>query len=315
MVKEITYKIASERVSRGSHFDLIISIISLDSPVRGGFKMDLQEGSEQMYRIGEFSKMSKTTVKALHYYDEIGLLKPEVVDDFTGYRFYTSKQLVLLHKIHSLRQIGLSMEEIKLVMAGTNTQYILQKRKVEILDQLSDLSTQLSRLEFILQYQEDYFMDYVAIVKELPECIVYAKKMVIPNYNAYFEVIPAIGGKVMEKYPHLKCAKPEYCFISYLDGEYKEKDIHVEFCEAVETLEEDFDDITFKKIDSVLAVSVMHKGPYSELSKAYAFVFDWIDKNQYTVADYPRENYIDGIWNKEDPKEWLTELQIPIIKK
>lgn len=80
-------------------------------------------------------------------------------------------------------------------------------------------------------------------------------------------------------------------------------------------MEEDFDDITFKKIDSVLAVSVMHKGPYSELSKAYAFVFDWIDKNQYTVADYPRENYIDGIWNKEDPKEWLTELQIPIIKK
>lgn len=268
-----------------------------------------------MYRIGEFSKMSKTTVKALRYYDEIGLLKPEVVDDFTGYRFYTTKQLVLLHKIQSLRQIGLSMEEIKLVMAGTNMQYILQKRKVEIVDQLSDLSTQLSHLEFILQYQEDYFMDYVAIVKELPECIVYSKKMVVPSYNAYFEVIPAIGKKVMERYPHLKCSKPDYCFISYLDGEYKEKDIRVEFCEAVDTLEEDFDDITFKKIDSVLAVSVMHKGPYDELSKAYAFVFDWIEKNQYVVADAPRENYIDGIWNKEDPKDWLTELQIPIIKK
>ena len=49
-----------------------------------------------MYRIGEFSKMSKTTIKTLRYYDEIGLLEPENVDDFTGYRLYTTQQLVKL---------------------------------------------------------------------------------------------------------------------------------------------------------------------------------------------------------------------------
>ncbi|SCP99491.1 MerR family transcriptional regulator [Anaerobium acetethylicum] len=74
-----------------------------------------------MYRIGEFSKMSKTTVKALRYYDEIGLLKPEKVDELTGYRFYTTRQLMELHRIHSLRQIGLSIEEIKLIVSGEVT--------------------------------------------------------------------------------------------------------------------------------------------------------------------------------------------------
>lgn len=286
----------------------------LDSPVRGGFKIYLQ-GGRAVYRIGEFSKMTKTTVKALRYYDETGLLKPEAIDDFTGYRFYTTKQLLELHKIKALRQTGLSIEEIKLVMSGKNEPFILEKRKMEIKDQLSDLNTQLSQLEFILQNKEDYFMNYVAAVKDLPECIVYSQKMTVPDYDAYFQLIPAIGEKVMTKYPKLKCAKPEYCFICYPDGEYKEKNFHVEFCEAVETMEEDFEDIVFKKIDSVQAVSVMHKGPYSEFAQAYAFAFDWIEKNGYAVADSPRENYIDGIWNKEDESEWLTELQVPIIKK
>ena len=39
-------------------------------------------------------------------------------------------------------------------------------------------------------------MNYQATIKELPECIVYSKKMTIPNYNAYFQLIPAIGEKV-----------------------------------------------------------------------------------------------------------------------
>lgn len=85
-------------------------------------------------------------------------------------------------------------------------------------------------------------------------------------------------------------------------------------CEAVDKLKPDFDDITFKKIDPVTAVSVMYKGPYSELSQVYAFTFNWIEQNGYTVADSPRENFIDGIWNKEKESDWLTELQIPITK-
>lgn len=266
-----------------------------------------------MYRIGEFSKMSKTTVKTLRYYDEIGLLIPEYVDDFTGYRFYTTKQLFQLHRIVSLRQIGLSIDEIKTIISGDNPRFILEKRKAEIISELSSRQDQLSRIEFILQgKQEDLVMKYIATIKDLPECIVYSRKMTIPNYNAYFNVIPETGKKLMKKYPDLKCAKPEYSFVKYLDGEYREENINIEYCEAVEQMKPDFDDICFKKIKSVQAVSVMHKGPYSKLREAYTFVYDWLEKNNYTPSDFPRESYIDGIWNKESEDEWLTEIQIPI---
>ena len=268
-----------------------------------------------MFRIGEFSIMSKTTVKTLRYYDEIGLLKPAETDKFTSYRFYTTDQLVKLHQIQAYRQAGLSIDKIKLILSGYDVADVLQKHKEELQAALAVTANQLSRLEFILQgVKEENRMNYTATIKELPECIVYSRKMTAPNYDAYFSLIPAIGEKIAQKYPDLKCTSPEYCFIVYLDGEYKEQDINIEFCEAINKMYPDFDDIKFKAIPAVTAVSVLHKGSYTGLSQAYAYAFKWIEENGYVAADHPRESYIDGIWNKESAEDWLTELQVPIEK-
>ena len=269
-----------------------------------------------MFRIGEFSKMGKTTVKALRYYDETGLLKPAETDKFTSYRFYTTEQLEKLHQIQAFRQVGLSIDEIKLILSGYDAAVVLQKRYEELLSEIAAGTNQLSRLEFILkEIKEENHMNYTATVKELPGCIVYSKKTTVPNYDAYFTLVPAIGASIAQKYPDLKCAVPGYCFIVYLDGEYKEQDINIEFCEAVTKMYPDFDDIKFKEIPAVTAVSVLHKGAYTELSQAYAYIFKWMGENGYTAADNPRESYIDGIWNKDNEEDWLTELQVPIVKR
>jgi len=266
-----------------------------------------------MFRIGEFSKMSKTTIKTLRYYDEIGLLKPEETDKFTSHRFYSTEQLFRLHRIQELRQIGLSINEITLILSGHDTEPILQKRKVELISELSERQSQLSRLEFILHGVNQ--MNYSATIKELPGCVVYSKKMTVPNYDAYFEIMPEIGKAIVTKYPELKCAVPEYCFIVYLDGEHREKDINIEFCEAVDKIYSDFDDFKFKELKAVTVVSVMHKGAYSKLGEAYAYIYRWIERNGYSAADNPRESYIDGVWNKESEEDWLTEIQVPVLKK
>ena len=59
-----------------------------------------------MYKIGDFSKMSKTTIKTLRYYEKEGLLRPIFIDPNTSYRYYESSQLVDVSRIISLRQIG-----------------------------------------------------------------------------------------------------------------------------------------------------------------------------------------------------------------
>ncbi len=268
-----------------------------------------------MYKIGEFSKMSKTTVKTLRYYDETGLLKPEKTDPFTKYRMYTSSQLEKLHTIQALRQINLSVDDIKEILSEGETKEILKRHKDRLDEELSAVKERISCTEFILSGKdEESIMNYHATIKEIPECTVYCKKMTVPDYDAYFDIIPGIGSRVTTKYPDLKCAVPEYCYITYLDGEYREKDINIEFCEAVDGMRENFEDIEFKKTQPVKVVSVMHKGPYSTISKAYAYAFRWIEENNFKASGNPRESYIDGIWNKEEETGWLTELQIPVEK-
>ena len=64
-----------------------------------------------MYKIGEFSVLSKTTIKTLRYYEKEGLLKPSFVGE-NGYRYYETNKLIDLSKIISLRQIGFSILQI-----------------------------------------------------------------------------------------------------------------------------------------------------------------------------------------------------------
>ena len=82
-----------------------------------------------MYKIGDFSSMSKTTIKTLRYYEKEGLLTPVYIEQNTGYRYYESSQLIDISKIISLRQIGLSIKEIKKVLDGYDMKEILNNRK------------------------------------------------------------------------------------------------------------------------------------------------------------------------------------------
>ena len=57
---------------------------------------------------------------------------------------------------------------------------------------------------------------------------------------------------------------------------------------------------------------VVDKGAYNSLSSSYEIVLKYVEDNGYKIIGPIRESYIDGIWNKEDESEWLTEIQIPI---
>jgi DNA-binding transcriptional MerR regulator len=68
-----------------------------------------------MLKIGDFSRLSLASVKALRYYDELGLLRPARVDELTGYRYYSASQLTRLNRILVLKDLGLSLQQIALL--------------------------------------------------------------------------------------------------------------------------------------------------------------------------------------------------------
>jgi DNA-binding transcriptional MerR regulator len=65
-----------------------------------------------MFKIGEFSRLSRVSVRMLRHYDQLGLLKPSRTDNFTNYRYYSADQLPRLNRILALRDLGFSLEQI-----------------------------------------------------------------------------------------------------------------------------------------------------------------------------------------------------------
>ena len=66
--------------------------------------------------IGEFARLSRLSAKALRLYDELGLLPPAQVDPDSGYRWYAAGQLDNARLVASLRQIGVPLAQIQLIL-------------------------------------------------------------------------------------------------------------------------------------------------------------------------------------------------------
>jgi protein phosphatase len=67
--------------------------------------------------IGEFARLSRLSAKALRLYDELGLLPPAQVDPDSGYRWYAAGQLDNARLVASLRQIGVPLAQIQLILS------------------------------------------------------------------------------------------------------------------------------------------------------------------------------------------------------
>ncbi|TPQ24700.1 MerR family transcriptional regulator [Methylomonas koyamae] len=111
-----------------------------------------------LLKVGELAKRCGLTVRTLHHYDSIGLLKPSARSD-TGYRLYQRGDIARLHQIQALRQFGLSLAEIGGILATPDLNLAtIVERQLEALDRkiaqsqalrhrLSGLQRQLTRGE------------------------------------------------------------------------------------------------------------------------------------------------------------------------
>ena len=104
-----------------------------------------------MFRIGEFSRIARVSMRLLRYYDELGLLRPAQTDASNGYRYYTAAQLSELNRILVLRDLGLALEQIQRFMqdrvSAEELRGMLLMRRAEIERAQAEQALQLRMLE------------------------------------------------------------------------------------------------------------------------------------------------------------------------
>lgn len=262
-----------------------------------------------MLKIGDFSKLSHLTIKALRFYEKEGLLMPKSIDECSSYRFYETSQLEDAARIKAYRQLGLSIEEIKAIHNGADLKLILAAKTEILKKQKEDIDVRLSIINHILEEDE---MKYQVTVKEVPSVIVYYTEVRVQAFSDMMKLIPELGEECKTLNPQIKCVEPGYEFCEYLDEEYKNSDILIRHNEAVDRIGKESDRIKFRELPATKVLSIFHRGSYDEIGEAYAYIMKYAEENGYKVTGLSRECYIDGIWNKESVEDWLTEIQLPI---
>lgn len=272
-----------------------------------------------MIRIGDFSKLSRVTVKTLRYYDQVGLLKPARVDEFTGYRYYTYEQLPRLNRILTLKDLGFSLEEIgQLLIADLSVDQMrgmLKLRQVEIKQRVRDEMERLKQVEARLSQieQEDKMSKYDVVLKKVEPLRVAALRGVVPT--------PPDQGRLwheLEGYLAQKSARPVgACLSLYYDEEYKEKDWDIEVCEPIEDLLPETERVKVRELAGVETMAcVVHHGPFTTIGEAYDALLKWIAENDYHIVGPAREVYLqtaqDGDQNDINT---ITEIQFPVKKE
>lgn len=100
-----------------------------------------------MFRIAAFAALAGVSAKVLRDYDEAGLFRPAWIDRDTGYRLYSPAQLPALRRILALRDVGVSLADIRgLVAGGADLRSVLERRRHVLEEERRDTDRRLARL-------------------------------------------------------------------------------------------------------------------------------------------------------------------------
>lgn len=272
---------------------------------------------DDMFRIGDFARINKVTVKALRHYDSLGILKPDKIDKFTGYRSYTADQIPRLNKILALKEIGFSLEEIAGMinssLSAVELELLLSNKRCEITERIRNEQVKLDRIKFLIKMceQEDFVMNYDIVIKKVEAIKVASLRDIIPSYGEQGHLWEELVEHIQKH--GAKIVPP--CQVIFYEEGYKEGSVDAEVIEPIVGSLPETDRIKVKTLPEVEEMAcVVHVGPYNSLSMAYGAIQKYIAENSYDVIAPPRELYIKGGWITDDPNEYITELQFPVRK-
>lgn len=266
-----------------------------------------------MFRIGDFARISQVSVKALRFYDEIGLLKPTYVDRVTGYRYYAADLLSHLNRILIFKELGFSLEEIALLLredlSASQVREALQSKRAELASRIAQEQARLAQLETWLQQidQSGHAPDYEIRLIHVPPQLVASVRDTITSYEDAADLFAELTR-------HLKRrrATGQSAAIWHTCADQAER---ID-CEAIVLLDEPVPDskrVKVYKLPANTSACVTHQGSDETITQAYLAARSWIEAHGYAIGGPLRELYWQG-GIAQVGGSGVTEIQYPILK-
>lgn len=270
-----------------------------------------------MYTIGQFSKIGKVSPKTLRYYDEIDLLKPVHVDQENQYRYYSDEQVLIILLISELKEYGLKLEEIKVVLDRKNVDLLIKflENKINEIDKevqrnlklRNTIELKISKIQSGGSLMET--KDLKVELKEKETLIVASRRTTTRIDN-----ISNIIGKVFEDIYQMNLQPAGPVMTVYYDKEFNAENMDIEICIPVNKKANIEKSSKLTDFKGGLNACTTFVGPYSRLGEAYAKVMKWIEDNGYKNSGAPFEIYLTGPKSTGNPDQFITEVCFPVTK-
>jgi DNA-binding transcriptional MerR regulator len=269
-----------------------------------------------MLKIGDFSRLSRVSVRMLRYYDDAGLVKPEKIDEFTGYRYYSESQLPAMWKINTLKDMGFGVAAIREIMKcednSQEMEQLLVLHRAELQEEAKIIEGRLRSLDAAIErLKKGDKMKYNCVVKEIPERYVASVRQTIPRYDAEGMLWHILFSETADQ--KMKMVGMSSAILH--DREYKENDVDVEVQIQVDGTYHDTEHVKFKTEPAVTVASITFKGAYDQFSEVYAQLASWVAENRYCFHGPMIDIYHVSPHETQNPLEFVTEVCCPIIKK
>src|SRR5437016_12697570 len=272
-----------------------------------------------MLNIGEFARLGQVSPRMLRHYDEIGLLKPEQVDPANGYRLYPARQLSQLHRIVALRDLGFTLEQIRVVLEENppleQLRGMLRMRQAQIEQTVAEGQERLRRVEAHLRALEgntNLDLQDIVIKKTRPIRIAQAVadglthvdlgrawERLLPEVLAHLDAVGASHGISVGKYEYAGSAEDATIVL------------HVGFDIGDQNVPEG-NTVSVVELPVVEVASTVYRGPMDGIPAARETLIRWVDDSGYQLVGDSRELYHEH--HDDDPAAHVTELQVAIAR-
>lgn len=239
-----------------------------------------------MLRIGDFSRFGQVSVKTLHHYDEIGLLRPATVDQYTGYRYYSADQLQHLNRIISLKTLGFALEQIaeamKSDLSAEKICEMLCLRKKELQQCIEDDQKRLAKVDIWLKQikEEQKMPKFDVMIKTIEPQLVASIRQIVPNVDA----LAPFFGEIEEYVKAEGCTLAGPGMIIYNNDEYPDDEFDGEAAYPITNKLPGTERIRIYEIPQIEVAYMVYTGTYEEVGEAHQMLGAWVAEQGYHLA-------------------------------
>jgi DNA-binding transcriptional MerR regulator len=262
--------------------------------------------------IGDFSRATHLTVKTLRHYHETGLLEPARVDPQTGYRRYTTEQILIAQIIRRFRDLDMPLSEIRAVISAPD----VPARNELITAHLKRLENNLARTQTAVISLRNLLEDQTSEVDIGRRTVERVTAAAIREIVHVVDALPWLSGALGELHAALTAQGMTFTgpaggvfansIFSHARGEAT---VFVPCGADVRTIGR----VTPLVIPAVELATIIHAGSHANIDLAYGALAAYVTRHALGVEGPLREYYLIGPQDTADASLWRTEIGWPIF--